>query len=99
VNVCVYVCARACSFVCLCVHVCMCVWRQLCVFMCVYFHVCLSCGIPYLCLMPSVWLCACACARARTSVPDRERVREALCAQSLTYEAGLKNEPLNVEQD
>ena len=44
-------------------------------FMCVCFHVCLSCGIPYLCVMPSVWLCACACARV-----DRERVREVLCA-------------------
>ena len=49
-------------------------------FTCVCFHVCLSCDIPYFCAMPSVWLCACACARVRTGVPDRERVREVLCA-------------------
>ena len=77
-NVCV--CERMIFCVSVCVHVCMCVCRQLCVFMCVRFHVCLSCGIPYLCVMLSVWLCACACARVRTSVPDRERVREVLCA-------------------
>jgi hypothetical protein len=77
-NVCV--CERMIFCVSVCVHVCMSVCRQLCVFMCVRFHVCLSCGIPYLCVMPSVWLCACACARVRTSVPDRERVREVLCA-------------------
>ena len=69
-NVWVYVCVRACSFVCLCVFMCVCVYVVnvcMCVHVCVW--VCLSCDIP-----------ACARARVRTSVSDRERVREVLCA-------------------
>ena len=39
-----------------------------------------SCDIPSVCVKRSVWLCACACAHVRTSVSDRECVREVLCA-------------------
>jgi hypothetical protein len=42
-------------------------------------YVCCTCvhvDIPSLCVKRSVWLCACACAHGRTSVSDRERVRE-----------------------
>jgi hypothetical protein len=84
------VCARACSFVCLCVFMCVsvyvgnCVCVRMCVRVCMcvsfVFPVCLSCDIPSVRVKPCVWLCACACAHVRTSVSDRERVREVLCA-------------------
>ena len=76
----------ACSFVylhvfmCVCVYVGNCVYVRVCMCVHVCVWVCLSCDIPSVCVKRSVWLCACACARVRTSVPDRERVREVLCA-------------------
>ncbi len=84
----VYVCVRAHVLLCVCVFSCVyvCSYRQLsvsaclrtCVHVCVW--VCLSCDVPSVCVKRSVWLCACACAHVRTSVSDRERVREVLCA-------------------
>jgi hypothetical protein len=61
-NVCVYV--RVTHVVCLCVFMCVCVCEQLSKYAseCMCVCVCLSCDIPSVCLMPSVWLCACACA-------------------------------------
>ena len=83
-HVCVSVFVRACSFVCLCVFMCVC--RQLCVRTCEYVCACVCLGVSFLwypvCVCDAVCLavCMCACAHVRTSVPDRERVREVLCA-------------------
>ncbi len=85
-RLCMCVCARMFFCVSVCFHVCMCAYRQLsvsaclrtCVHVCVW--VCLSCDVPSVYVKRSVWLCACACAHVRTSVSDRERVREVLCA-------------------